>query len=586
MIRFLNGAAFAAGLAAAFWVAYTHAGSHPAVLPMLLLIVAAFLAGAIELHRYRAETQALQLALDVAQASPPPTIEPWLATLPEGLSAATRLRLQGDRAALPGPMITPYLTGLLVLLGLLGTFIGMVATLGGTVAALGASADLQAVRVALAAPVQGLGLAFGTSVAGVAASAALGLMSALARAQRTTVSRALDGAIATVLHPHTEDHRRHLMLQALQTGAIQSQVLPAVAQRIEAALMQVAADSRAGIEALTREQSRFHERTAEDAARLSTELKQGWAATGASLEEGLREASRTLSHGLMQAAADGARASHALFEPVVRTSVQQLTTQVSESVNGAMVLVADSVVRTQAALSGHAEQTNREFARQVNEGFDQFLQRFEQRTAEWLAQAAREQAGLHGDLTTAATEAMTALRQQASDSLARDREQLVERERLLAAVDALMQALQHAATEQRQALDGLLASAAAKLDHSADRFESQAGEVAQQVATSLAAAAEQARASSQNLATIGEGFAQALQGFSQVNQSLGEQLARVESALGQHLARSDEQLAYYVAQAREVIELTLGAQQQLLEDLRRVSRGAANTVAPALQPAA
>ena len=71
---------------------------------------------------------------------------------------------------------------------------------------------------------------------------------------------------------------------------------------------------------------------------------------------------------------------------------------------------------------------------------------------------------------------------------------------------------------------------------------------------------------------MGESFAQSLQGFGRVNTELGEQLARVEAALNQNLARSDEQLAYYVAQAREVVELTLGAQQQLLEDLRRVSR--------------
>ena len=166
--------------------------------------------------------------------------------------------------------------------------------------------------------------------------------------------------------------------------------------------------------------------------------------------------------------------------------------------------------------------------------------------------------------------------------LARDREQLAERERLLGAVDTLMRALQHAATEQAQALDGLLASAADKLDRSADRFDAQAAEVAQsltaattQAAQSLASATAQAGSSSQTLAEVGASFAQSLEGFGRTNAELGHQLARVEAALGEHLARSDEQLAYYVAQAREVIELTLGAQERLLQDLRKASRAAA-----------
>src|SRR3546814_4133357 len=66
------------------------------------------------------------------------------------------------------PVLTPYLVGLLVLLGMLGTFLGMVATLRGTGLALESSTDLAAIRASLAAPVQGLGFAFGTSVAGVA----------------------------------------------------------------------------------------------------------------------------------------------------------------------------------------------------------------------------------------------------------------------------------------------------------------------------------------------------------------------------------------------------------------------------------
>ena len=46
-------------------------------------------------------------------------------------------------------------------------------------------------------------------------------------------------------------------------------------------------------------------------------------------------------------------------------------------------------------------------------------------------------------------------------------------------------------------------------------------------------------------------------------------------ALDRSLARSDEQLAYYVAQAREVIDLSISAQQGIVEDLRRMNSRAA-----------
>ena len=42
------------------------------------------------------------------------------------------------------------------------------------------------------------------------------------------------------------------------------------------------------------------------------------------------------------------------------------------------------------------------------------------------------------------------------------------------------------------------------------------------------------------------------------------------AALDRSLARSDEQLAYYVAQAREVVDLSLLAQKQIVEDLQRI----------------
>src|SRR6201999_4592839 len=112
--------------------------------------------------------------------------------LHRSLRNAVRLRVEGERVALPSPSLTPYLVGLLVLLGMLGTLLGMMATLRGTGMALESATDLEAIRGSLAAPVKGLGVAFGTSIAGVASSAMLGLLSALCRRERLQAVQQLD----------------------------------------------------------------------------------------------------------------------------------------------------------------------------------------------------------------------------------------------------------------------------------------------------------------------------------------------------------------------------------------------------------
>ena len=84
---------------------------------------------------------------------------------------------------------------------MLGTFLGMVVTLRGTGLALESATDLHAIRASLAAPVKGLGFAFGTSIAGVATSAMLGLLSALCRRDRILASQQFDARVATTLRP-------------------------------------------------------------------------------------------------------------------------------------------------------------------------------------------------------------------------------------------------------------------------------------------------------------------------------------------------------------------------------------------------
>ncbi|MDP2000605.1 MAG: hypothetical protein Q8K22_13585, partial [Rhodoferax sp.] len=165
---------FLLGAAALVWVGTGFMGSNLLALAVTAVIAAVYIFGAWELRHFRRAT----LSLSEALAKIPehmPTLGDWLNSVHPSLRNAVRLRIEGERVGLPGPALTPYLVGLLVMLGMLGTFLGMVVTLNGAVFALEGTTDLQAMRSAFSAPIKGLGLAFGTSVAGVASSAMLGL---------------------------------------------------------------------------------------------------------------------------------------------------------------------------------------------------------------------------------------------------------------------------------------------------------------------------------------------------------------------------------------------------------------------------
>ncbi len=117
------------------------------------MIGACYVAGALELYRYRQATATLEAAVD-GLTTAPSALSDWLQAVHPGLHHAVRLRIKGERVALPAPVLTPYLVGLLVLLGMLGTLLGMMATLKGTGVALQSATDLQAIRGSLAAPVE------------------------------------------------------------------------------------------------------------------------------------------------------------------------------------------------------------------------------------------------------------------------------------------------------------------------------------------------------------------------------------------------------------------------------------------------
>ena len=247
-------AAFVLGLAAVAWVGAGFFGTSWLALAMTLVIAGVYVAGAWELKQFRTATATLAQALAKLDAAPH-NLGDWLAGLHPALQNAVRSRVEGERVALPGPALTPYLVGLLVMLGMLGTFLGMVVTFKGAVFALEGSTDLQAIRSALAAPIKGLGLAFGTSVVGVATSAMLGLMSAISRRERLDVVRRLDASINTVLRPFSLVHQRQETFKALQQ---QAHALPEVVDKVQSMMDRMEQRGQLLDTQLLEQQANFH----------------------------------------------------------------------------------------------------------------------------------------------------------------------------------------------------------------------------------------------------------------------------------------------------------------------------------------
>lgn len=686
MNRFLHYAVFAAGLAVVCWVGAGYVGSHPLALIVTMIVGAFYVMGALELHRFQQATSTLSRAVADLSAAPA-DLGAWLAQLHPTLRNAVRLRIEGERVGLPGPALTPYLAGLLVLLGMLGTFLGMVVTLNGTGLALETATDLPAIRASLSAPVKGLGLAFGTSVAGVAASAMLGLASALCRRERLQAGQALDSKIATTLRIYSETHRREASFQLLEQ---QAHLMPRLVDQLQAMMATMERQAQALNERLITGQAHFHTQAEAVYAGLASSVDQS---LKQSLTESARIAGATIQPVVEATMAGIARETASLHDTVARTVQQQL-----DGLSSRFELATAGVADTwKAALAEH-ERTSDALAKDLSASHERFAATFEQRSAslveavsarlestvgsvsdtwgsalaqhqrvseklsedthqsfasaaagfeqhaasllrtvdqahadlqaqmaardeqrlsawtqalaamatslqqEWqqagahtadrqqqlfenMAQTARDMAAqseAHAKGTVAeiaqllqaaseaprvAAEVVAELRQKLSDSMARDNAMLEERSRLMETLGTLLDAVNHASTEQRSAVDALVGASADVLERVGSRFTDKV----EAETAKMAGVAAQITGSAVEVASLGEAFGLAVQLFSESNDKLVAHLQRVEGALGKSMARSDEQLAYYVAQAREVIDLSIMSQKQIVEDLQQIA---------------
>lgn len=368
---------FAVGVVAVAWVGLGFVGSSGLALLMTVVIGAVYALGAWEVWRFRGMTVDLAASLaDVRQ--PVNGLDDWIGGLPLSLQHAVRTRIEGERTALPGLALTPYLVGLLVMLGMLGTFLGMVVTFKGAVFALEGSTDLQTIRAALAEPIKGLGLSFGTSVAGVATSALLGLMSAVCRRERMGVVRQLDARIATLFKPFTLAHQRREAYQALQQ---QARALPDVVDKLQTIVLQMESRSQHMNEQLLARQAQFHTEVTVAYTGLARSVEQ---ALTDSLSASARIAGESLQpvvEGAMTRMAADAQTLHLQLRGVAETHLNGLATQFATA--------ARQVSDTWASALEQQTLAHETLVSRLDGSLADFNTSFDQRADGWLADAAQ-----------------------------------------------------------------------------------------------------------------------------------------------------------------------------------------------------
>ncbi|AJG22604.1 DUF802 domain-containing protein [Cupriavidus basilensis] len=395
MSRYLNFAVFLAGLAAVCWIGVGYAGSNTLALAVTMLIGACYVAGALELRRYHQATSTLAQAID-GLSEPPASLDAWLALLPASLRNAARLRIEGERVGLPGPSLTPYLVGLLVLLGMLGTFLGMVATLKGTGMALESATDLQAIRASLAAPVKGLGFAFGTSVAGVATSAMLGLLSTLCRRERTQAAQRLDARIATTLRIYSLPHQREETFKLLQR---QAEVMPTLVDRLQAMMAAMEQQSLALHERQLASQDAFHGKAEAAYTRLASSVEQ-------SLKESVADSARAAGAAL-QPAVEATMASLARGTAALQDTVTQAVQRQLDGLSTGFAATTTTVAGIwNDALAGH-QRSSEALTQDLRTSLSRFTDTFEQRSAGLLEGVSTRLEATTGSLSAAWNNALS-----------------------------------------------------------------------------------------------------------------------------------------------------------------------------------
>lgn len=214
-----------AGLGAAIIAraAWGYGAEDPVATLLVSLVGLGFAVGIFE--QWRRLTGLTELSSQI-NGLPRPATEALLAAPPSRLANAFAAVRAGRPLPAPEPGVTPYLLGMLIMMGILGTFLGLVQTMAGARALMHDAPDTESLRAGLALPLSGLGRAFGTSVAGVGSSICLGLAALVVRRQATRLREITSSYAATELAAFTPQGRQIALLETL---ARQGSALPEAA---------------------------------------------------------------------------------------------------------------------------------------------------------------------------------------------------------------------------------------------------------------------------------------------------------------------------------------------------------------------
>jgi len=621
MTRILFIIAFILGAAAIVWIGGMFIGTDTLGFGVTVLIAVVYAIGALELLQFRRATISLNKSL-IALVQPIDDFYQWLISLDPSLQNAVRLRTEGERNGLPAPVVTPYLVGLLVMLGLLGTFVGMVDTLKGAVVALEGTSELEAIRTGLAAPIEGLGLAFGTSVAGVAASAMLGFLSTISRRERLQVSHLLDTKIGSTLRDFSAKHQQQMVFQAMQD---QANVLPVVAEQLsglvgkferigdsmEARLLSGQEQFQNTITQLYRELNESIDQSlktslVESAALIGSSVAPMAKKTLAQLNDSAHETQQRLlelSDKQLTASCEVTEKNNQLMREALDKAIAQQgnsTAALIKSINNSMSDASNELSTRSKALIESFSTSSDEWAERQRGQAEQFnttisdqlelLRNDETRRGDVAIERLRELESvvtkhlqtlgqsLEEPMTRlietasqtpkAAAEVIEKLRGEMTKNFERDNDLLAERTSLMAQLDSLSKTLEQSSVGQRDAIDSLIERSAETMSKVGEQF----GEQLEGESSKLAGVVENFASSSAEMASLGDAFNAAVALFSESNSQLIENLCRIETSLERSSSRSDEQLAYYVAQAREIIDHNLLTHKEIVDAMHAQQR--------------
>ncbi|WP_313204577.1 DUF802 domain-containing protein [Stenotrophomonas sp.] len=563
---------FLVGLLAVCWIGIGYVAVHPLGAAVAAIIAACYIAGGVELYRYRQASNGLRTALNDLGAAKD-ALAPWLERVPVGLRNAVRLRVEGERIALPGPVLTPYLVGLLVLLGMLGTLLGMMDTLRGTGLALQSATDMAAIRGSLASPVQGLAVAFGTSIAGVASSAMLGLLSALLRRDRLQVVQQLDRAIAGELHPYSQAWQRGESLRLLQA---QSAALPALVDRLQAMTSAFEQHSTAANERLLTGQSDFltHSQALQErlAVSLQQSLREGAEASAAAVAGALQP----MAESTLAALANHGQALHARVESAVQQQLAGLSEGfersrvateaswariIAEQTQAQQALVADLRQHLQAFSDGQGAQAETVLARIV----ERLQADAAGNTEAWRA-AAEQQQAVNAALVERQQQALQLVGAQLDTQAQALLQALDERH---AAGQSLLQDHEAQRSQDWQAAQAAAASAHAELQAGLDAREQQR----QARWDAVAAELQQAHIALQTQLQAGD--EQRLQQWSTALDAIAQGLAERQQQVCETLASTAQQIG---ENGRAQASATLAEVSTLLQTAADAPKAAAEVI--------